>query len=225
MAIKLTSTGLVMPDGRTQTSKMDSSTDRGKLMAVDNWTGSGGTWTKRADVHKIHVVVVGGGGGGVEHNESGGAGGYAEKLIDVSGWADGTQVTVTIGGGGGGGDYSGAAPNGGTTSFGSYVSAVGGYGGNRDWGHTGGRGGHGSGGDVNLWGGAGRSHGDQGQDRGGESFFGGSQPAGHHGGNYYRHWSENINHNPPGTGGNGEWHGHSRGGNGTAGICIVYNYQ
>ena len=89
----------------------------------------------------------------------------------------------------------------------------------------GGHGGHGSGGDVNLWGGGGRSHGDQGQDRGGESFFGGSQCAGHHGGNYYRHYSENLNHNPPGTGGNGEWTSHSRGGNGTAGICIVYNYQ
>jgi hypothetical protein len=224
MAIKITQTGVVMPDGKTQTTKMDASTDRGKLIAVDNWTSSG-TWTKRADVHKIHVIVVGGGGGGVGHCESGGAGGYAEKLIDVSGWANGTQVTVTIGTGGAGVGYNGTGGNGSTTSFGSYVSATGGNGGNRSWGHTGGHGGHGSGGDVNLWGGGGRSHGDQGQDRGGESFFGGSQVSGHHGGNYYRHYSENLNHNPPGTGGNGEWTSHSRGGYGTAGICIVYNYQ
>lgn len=224
MSIKLGQTGLVMPDGRTQTTKMDSSTDRGKLIAVDNWTGNG-TWTKRADVHKIHVTVVGGGGGGSGHCESGGAGGYAEKLIDVSGWADGTTVAITIGGGGAGINYANAATNGNTTSFGSYVSATGGIGANRTWGHTGGQGGHGSGGDVNLWGGGGRSHGDQGQARAGETFFGGSQVAGHHGGNYYTHYSENLNHNPPGTGGGGEWTSHSRGGNGTPGICIVHNYQ
>lgn len=224
MAIKLTSSGVLMPDGQTQTTKMDNSLDKGNLLSVENWT-SNGTWTKQAACNKILVITVGGGGGGCGHTESGGAGGYAEKLIDVSSWATGTQVTVTIGGGGGGTGYHSASGNGGTTSFGSYVSAVGGYGANRSWSHTGGHGGHGSGGDVNLWGGGGRSHGDQGQDRGGESFFGGSQCAGHHGGNYYRHYSENLNHNPPGTGGNGEWTSHSRGGNGTAGICIVYNYS
>lgn len=221
MAIKLTSSGVLMPDGKTQTTKMDYSKDKGKLISVNTWTGNG-TWTKPADCTKVHVICVGGGGGGCGHNESGGAGGYAEKMIDVTSVS---SVAVTVGGGGDGRSYHQGCGNGGTTSFGSYVSATGGYGANTDWGHTGGRGGHGSGGDVNLWGGAGRSHGDQGQDRGGESFFGGSQVAGHHGGHYYRHWSENLNHNPPGTGGNGEWHGHSRGGYGTAGICIVYNYK
>lgn len=224
MAIKLTQTGVVMPSGKVQTTKMDPSTDHGKIIAVDQWTGNG-TWTKRDSVERIHVIVVGGGGGGCGHTESGGAGGYAEKLIDVSSWAVGTQVSVTVGGGGGGTGYHSASGDGGTTSFGSYVSATGGQGANRSHSHTGGYAGHGSGGDINLYGGSGRSHGDQGQDCGGESYFGGSQVAGHHGGNYYRHWSENINHNPPGTGGNGEWTSHSRGGHGTVGICIVYNYD
>ena len=224
MSIKLTQTGVVMPDGQTQTSKMDTTTDKGKLIAVDQWT-SNGTWTKRSNVSKIHVITVGGGGGGCGHCESGGSGGYAEKLIDVSGLATGATVSVTVGGAGDGRGYHQGCGNGGTTSFGSYVSAIGGYGANTDWGHTGGRGGHGSGGDVNLWGGGGRSHGDQGQTRAGESFFGGSNVAGHHGGNYYVHYSENLNHNPPGTGGNGEWTTHSRGAHGSPGICIVYNYQ
>ena len=161
MAIKITQTGVVMPDGKTQTTKMDSSTDRGKLIAVDNWTSSG-TWTKRADVHKIHVIVVGGGGGGVGHCESGGAGGYAEKLIDVSALAVGATISVTIGNGGGGVGYNGTGGNGETTSFGSYVSASGGYGANRNWGHTGGHGGigHGEiagGGRCGCWGGVGRA--------------------------------------------------------------------
>jgi hypothetical protein len=224
MAIKLTNTGIIMPDGNLQTTKMDASTDHGKMIATDQWS-SNGTWTKRAGVQKIHVMLVGAGGGGCGHCESGGAGGYSEKLIDVSGLSVGATIAVTVGSGGGGTGYHSGSGNGGTTSFGSYLSATGGKGANTNSSHTGGYSGVGSGGDINLYGGSGRSHGDQGQDRGGESYFGGSQPAGHHGGNYYRHYTEGTNHTPPGTGGNGEWTSHSRGGNGSNGICIVYNYN
>ena len=218
---KITNSGALLPDGNYQATTMNSSLDKGSLISVNTFTG-GGTWTKPSGCTKVLVICVGGGGGGCGHNESGGAGGYSEKLIDVSGVS---SVSVTIGGGGDGRHYHQSCGDGGQTSFGPYNHANGGLGANRDWSHTGGRGGHGGGGDVNVWGGGGRSHGDQGQDRGGESFFGGSQVAGHHGGSYYRHWNEGLNHNPPGTGGNGEWSTHSRGGYGTGGICIVYNYK
>jgi hypothetical protein len=221
MTVKLTSTGIQYNSGNVQTTTNDLSLDRGRLISVDTFTGSG-TWSKPAGCRRIVVVCVGGGGGGCGHNESGGAGGYTEQVLDATGLS---SISVTIGGGGDGRGYHQGCGDGGTTSFGPYCHATGGRGANTDWGHTGGRGGHGGGGDVNVWGGGGRSHGDQGQDRGGESFFGGSQVAGHHGGYYYRHWNEGLNHNPPGTGGNGEWSQHSRGGYGTSGICIVYNYS
>ena len=224
MTIKLTSTGIQMPDSVVQTTKFDASLDKGKLLSVNTYTSSG-TWNKPAGCTKIMVVCVGGGGGGCGHTESGGAGGYCERMLDVTGIS---SVSVTVGGGGDGRTYYQGCGDGAQTSFGSYLYATGGRGANNDWGHTGGRGGHGHGGGqgqgYGVWGGGGRSHGDQGQDNGGGSFFGGAQLGGHHGGHYYRHWSEGINHNPPGTGGGGEWHGHSRGGYGTQGICIVYNY-
>lgn len=223
-AIVLNNSGIRMSDGNYQSTTMNYSLDKGRIINVSTYTGNN-TWYKPAGTRKILVQCVGGGGGGCGHNESGGAGGYSEKLMDVSGWADGTAVSITIGGGGDGRTYHQGCGDGGTTSFGPYNYATGGLGANRDWSHTGGRGGHGGGGDVNVWGGGGRSHGDQGQDRGGGSFFGGSQVAGHHGGHYYRHWSEGLNHNPPGTGGNGEWSQHSRGGYGTSGICIVTSFS
>jgi hypothetical protein len=221
MTVKLTSSGIQYNDGTVQSTTFNYSLDKGRLIRVDTFTSSG-TWTKPSDCRKIVVVCVGGGGGGCGHNESGGAGGYSELLLDATGLS---TVSVTIGGGGDGRTYHQGCGDGGQTAFGPYNHATGGRGANTDWGHTGGRGGHGGGGNVNVWGGGGRSHGDQGQDRGGESFFGGSQVAGHHGGYYYRHWNEGLNHNPPGTGGNGEWSQHSRGGYGTSGICIVYNYS
>ena len=65
-------------------------------------------------------------------------------------WANGTTVSVTIGGGGDGRNYHQGCGDGGTSSFGSYVSASGGYGANRNWGHSGGHGGIGSGGAMNY---------------------------------------------------------------------------
>ena len=221
MAITLGSTGLTFPDSTNQTTKFDPTLDHGKMLRIDSWQGNA-TWTKSAGVNSIHVLVTAGGGGGCGHAESGAAGGYAEKTIDVSSWAIGTTVAVTVGGGGDGRTYHQGCGAGGTSSFGPHVSASGGGGANARWGHSGGSGGLGSGGDINLWGGGGRAHGDQGQSRGGESVWGGAQPSGHHGGHYYSHYGEG--HATPGSGGAGEWTTHSRGGNGRPGIVVVYNY-
>lgn len=55
------------------------------------------TWNRPSGVRFIRVKLVAGGGGGGGHGESGGAGGYSERVIDVTGTS---SVSVTIGGGG-----------------------------------------------------------------------------------------------------------------------------
>jgi hypothetical protein len=117
---------------------------------------SNATWTKPAGVTKILVRLVGGGGAGSGVGESGAAGGFAERLIDVTSIS---SVTVTIGlGSTSPTNYSGRAGNGSTTSFGSFLSATGGNGANTSHQHCGGLPGLGSGGDVNLYGGGGNGH-------------------------------------------------------------------
>lgn len=220
MSIKLGQTGVTYPDNSLQSTKYSTALDKGKVIRVDVWRGGSYTWNKPAGCTKILVQVIGGGGGGCGHCESGGAGGFAEKVIDVTGIS---SVAVTVGGAGDGRNYHQGCGGGGTTSFGSYLSASGGNGAN-SWGsHTGGHGGVGSGGDINLHGGGGRSHGDQGQAKGGEGYYGGAEPSGHHGGNYYAHYGEG--HASPGAGGGGEWTSHSRGGYGREGMCVVYNFS
>jgi hypothetical protein len=221
MAVKLTSTGVIYPDNSKENSNP---IDTGELISVTNFT-SNGTWTKPVGCTKVHVIIVGGGGGGCGYGESGGAGGYAEKLIDVTSVS---TVAVIIGGAGGGSGYHSGAGDGGTSSFGSYVSATGGRGANKTWGHTGGHGGYGSGGDVNLWGGSGRSHYNHGNNaadsgQGGGSFFG-QTPSGHHS-QWYAHYNENNGTFPAGAGGAGEASAYSRGGHGNKGTCIVYAYE
>ena len=220
MAITLGSTGLVFPDATTQTSKFDTGNDTGGFISIQVWTSSG-TWTKPTGCRTVRVLVQGAGGGGSGHSESGGAGGYCERTFDVSGLS---TVAVTVGTGGGGSNYAAGAGAGGTSSFGSYATSPGGAGANTVWGHTGGRGGLGAGGDINLYGGGGSAHGGQGTGKGGVSFFsGGHMPAGHHGGTFYTHWGESYG--PVGSGGNGEYTTHSRGGNGRDGMVVVYNYS
>ncbi len=71
-----------------------------KLKNIYTFT-SPATYTKSGpDVRRLHVVVCGGGGGGRAYAESGGAGGYAEKILDATGIS---TVSVTVGGGGAGG--------------------------------------------------------------------------------------------------------------------------
>jgi hypothetical protein len=174
------------------------------------------TWTKPAGVRFVHVQVQGGGGGASGHGESGAAGGYAEKIIDVTGI---TSVGVTIGGGGGGTYYSGAGTDGGTSSFGPYVSAGGGYGANRNNQHNGGVSGSGSGGDLNLYQGSGGGHEQRSSGMGGSTFFGGPAPAGHPQGGHFSH--NHQNHSAPGTGGTSGFFSGHRGSDGRPGIIIV----
>ncbi len=197
----------------------------GKLKNIYTYT-SNGTYTKSgSDVKVLHVIVCGGGGGGRAYAESGGAGGYAEKMIDATGIT--TSVSVTVGGGGSGGAYFGYSPGGGTTSFGSYVSASGGGGANAHIQHNGGLGGQGSSGNLNVWGGGGGGHNNQDQyngngapGHGGVSFFGGGQPSGHGGqqpSDVAAWGAGGVATNPAHNGQGGR--------NGKGGICIVYEYK
>jgi hypothetical protein len=106
----------------------------GNITSMQVFT-SGGTWTRPAGVRFIHVQVQGGGGGGSGHGESGGSGGYSERIIDVQSTS---SVSVTVSGESNGTYYAGAGDNGGSSSFGSFCSAGGGYGANRNNQHSGG---------------------------------------------------------------------------------------
>ncbi len=196
-----------------------------KLKNIYTFT-SPATYTKSGpDVRRLHVVVCGGGGGGRAYAESGGAGGYAEKILDATGIS---TVSVTVGGGGAGGVYFGFSPGGATTSFGAFVSASGGGGANAHIQHNGGLGGLGSGGELNVWGGGGGGHNNQDQynsngapGHGGVSFFGGGQPSAHASGTQpsdVAAWGAGGVAVAPSHNGQG-------GRNGKGGICIVYEYK
>ena len=169
---------------------------------------------------KAFVMVTGGGGGAAGYSESGGAGGHAEKMLDVTGVQ---TVTVTIGGGGTTVTYYAVAGNGGTSSFGSYVTATGGNGGNANVQHTGGSGGTGSGGDVNVVGGAGTGHsnlaGSGAIGNGGPSYWGSGYAISH---------SQNtpVGFTAPGAGGaGGRTDAVSPGSVGAPGAVVVYSYS
>ncbi|EQB1748472.1 glycine-rich domain-containing protein, partial [Citrobacter farmeri] len=98
---------------------------------------------------KCYVKVIGGGGSGgrAAGGGGGGGGGIAEKLIDLT---EVESVTLTVGNGGiapAAGTSNIAGTNGGTTSFGSILSATGGTGGATP---SGGACGVGIGGDFNT---------------------------------------------------------------------------
>lgn len=100
-----------------------------------------GTWTKPAGAKAFFVQAIGGGGGGggadgnsgtaanVSAGSGGGGGGYANAWLTNG---PGATVTVTVDAGGSAGTASGggAGGNAGASSFGSFVSANGGSGGN-----------------------------------------------------------------------------------------------
>jgi len=188
--------------------------------AIRTYTSSG-TWTKPAGVTKILVKLVGGGGAGSGVGESGAAGGFAEKLIDVSSIS---SVSITVGTGSTGPTYySGRAGDGTTTSFGNYLSATGGRGGNSSHQHCGGLPGVGSGGDINYFGGGGNGHSYYGCGNGGSSFFGGSGAAGHPQGGAYAH--NHSSHAAFGAGGGPGYHGETIGANGKDGVVVVYEFK
>ncbi len=115
------------------TSLLGSGNVPGVLSDVQTFTASG-TWAKPANATWVLVEAWGGGGSGAlnstntNNNGGGGGGGYVSRLLrasDITG-----TVTVTIGAGGAA--QTSAISNGndgGTSTFGSYVSARGGGGG------------------------------------------------------------------------------------------------
>jgi hypothetical protein len=182
------------------------------------FTGNG-TWTRPSGVRYIRVKLCGGGGGASGHGESGGAGGYSERIMDVTGIG---SVSVNIGGGGSGTYYAGAGGNGGSSSFGPYMSAQAGHGANRQNQHSGGVSGGASGGNLNIHQGGGGSHHDS-FGPGGTTYFGGAAPSGHPQGGHFAH--NHQGHSSPGTGGTGGYfHGH-RGSDGRPGICVIEEYK
>jgi len=179
---------------------------------------SNATWTKPAGVRYVHVQLVGGGAGGSGHGEAGGAGGFAEEIIDVRTIS---SVSITVGGNGGGNTYHNYGGNGGTTSFGPYLSASGGEGARRVGGHSGGRPGAGSGGNLNIYGGGGAGHTHYGGGQGGHSYFGGANLAAHSNVDH-RSWEGRA---APGTGGCGAPVARRRGSSGNTGMVVVYNIK
>jgi len=189
------------------------------IRSMQVWT-SNGTWNRPNDCTSIMVTVVGAGGGGSGYCESGGAGGMAQRVIDVS---NVTSVSVTVGNPGGGNNYAGCGGNGNTSSFGSYCSGAGGGGSNCIQQHEGGLGGEGIGGTLNVYGGGGNAHGSHhsyGNHAGGASYYGGSQPSSHSNSNYsHRH----EGHSAWGAGGNGSQHS-NRGASGRQGVVVVHEF-
>ena len=197
-----------------------------KLKNVFTFTANSTYIKSGPDVQRIHVILCAGGGGGRAYSECGGAGGYAERILDATGI---TSVSVTVGGGGSGGAYFGFSPGGQTTSFGAFLSASGGDGANSHIQHNGGRGGLGSGGQVNAYGGGGGGHNNMDQyspncapgGEGGIGFFGGGTPGAHTSGaqpSTVAAWGAGGVAVSPSHNGQG-------GRNGMQGICIVYEYK
>ena len=189
------------------------------IRSMQVWT-SNGTWSRPSGVKTIMVTVTGAGGGGSGFCESGGAGGTAQRQVDVT---NVSSVSVSVGNPGGGTNYSGCGGNGNTSSFGSYCSASGGYGANCRQGRAGGIGGNGSGGNLNVYGGGGNGHGSfhsYGSHSSGVGYFGGGQPASHNQRNYaHRHQS----HAAWGAGGNGTRQ-NNRGARGREGVVVVHEF-
>jgi hypothetical protein len=184
------------------------------------------TWTKPTGLSHIEVEVQGGGGGaqgsdsttGTDLTAGGGSGGYAKELIVASSLS--STETVQVGSGGIGTDSSGtpdAAPDaakaGGTSAFGSHVSAAGG---SPSSANQGGAGGAASGGDINIDGG--RS----------ESIAGSSGQPGKGADSVLGRGGVNLSNTPQpasgyGAGGAGAAD-NNRGGEGGEGIVIVTEY-
>jgi hypothetical protein len=186
------------------------------------------TWTRPPNVRRVEVIVTGGGGGGGSHNTDdaqggGGAGGTAIEILDVTSTPTVT-VTVGVGGNGSCGNSFGGS-SGGTSSFGTFLSATGGAP-PTTW-AIGGNGGQGSGGTLNL---RGNDGGTGSIDGGGNEEAGGTGGAsiwggGGSGGSYWGPKRAGVH----GSGGGGTHPHYSGGGadcggNGGPGIVVVREY-
>lgn len=190
---------------------------------MDIMTASG-TWTMPSGTNRVFVLVVGGGGAGgsipflAQGNAppvgsgGGGGGGYAQKWIS-SGLP--ATVGVTVGQGSVGGV-------GGTSAFGTFLSATGGENAfQNSFGFIGGAAGIGIGGDLNLAGQPGGGGGSAGAGAGGNAViygFGGQPPN-----TTFSPGNPGINY---GGGGSGAYthHGPAPGGAGANGVVIVWSY-
>ena len=180
-----------------------------------------GQYVPSAGTKIVYVRLVGGGGGGTSYSETGGAAGYCEGFINLED-NNINSVAVTVGTGGSGTTYAGAAGTGGTTSFGSFMTAGGGSGANQAARHSGGPGGVGSGGMLSIYGGGGAGHGRY-NSKGGGSYFGGGGPGGHpNGGRYSINNEENA---APGGGGASGWARSHGGAKGSNGIVVIMEYM
>ncbi len=120
--------------------------------------GSSGTFVVPNGVTSVRVRVLGGGASAGYHTTmpgaGGGAGGEAYGIIDNL--TPGQAIAVTVGGGGAALTSPGVGNSGGTSSFGTFMSATGGVGGNGgtvpEFSLGGGAGGVGTGGQVNRGG-------------------------------------------------------------------------
>ncbi|MBE44112.1 MAG: hypothetical protein CMO16_02880 [Thaumarchaeota archaeon] len=178
----------------------------GGLVSVQVFEASGtATWTKPAGVSKVRIQLVGSGAHGSNGQQGGGAGGYAEKIVDVSSIS---SVTVTVG-----------SPNGNTSSFGSHVSATGGYSAGSVQSSRGGFGGDGTGGDINIVGGGGGIAVASMSATGGTSYFGGCTPGSPNTTDATLHTY--IAH---GAGGMGVYNGYTQGSATQPGLVLVWEY-
>ena len=201
----------------------------GALRSVQYYTSAGSaTWTKPAGLKRIRVYVTGGGGGGhgrnvgnTEGGTGGAGGGTAIKLIEAA--SLGSTETVTVGAGGAAlSNSNSAAPNGGTSSFGSHCSATGGEGGDLGGGGRYINGGSGSNGDLNTTGGAvdcSNATIDNAGSPGGNSFYGGGGRSGKTDGTY-SHGAAGV----LGAGGGGGGPAGGDAGNGGTGVVVVEEY-
>lgn len=214
----------ILPSGSGQEGKLIYSDGTGFIYSdygasnIVTFTANG-TYTPSPGTRLVYVRLCGGGGGGTSYSETGGAGGYAEGYVSMNGVS---SVQITVGDGGNGTTYSGAAAQGGTTSFGSYMSATGGNGANSNHRHCGGTGGLGSGGMLAIYSGGGNGHGRY-NGKGGTTYFGGGGPGGHPNGGRYS--NNNQDNAAPGGGGASGWARSHGGAKGKGGIIVIMEYM
>jgi len=205
------------------------------LKSMQVFTASG-TWTRPTGIRKVLVEVIGGGGGGGstqatadQFGAGGGGGGFAMRLLDVSAIATSTITIGPLGGGGAAGSNNGAA--GGNSSWADGTNTLTGNGGAGGafaaGGAFGGAGGTGTGGSVNIAGGAGGP---------GQSPTATNAIGPNNGGTSQRSagtaatTANQVGLAATGYGGGGSGASNiaataRAGGNGSAGIIIVYEYE